>query len=245
MKSYILIFCICLMMLSVNAESNEALFDKADQFYSKKEYNNALVIYTQLEKNKIISANLFENTANTYLKLGKYPEAILYYERTKKHTTETAQIDAILNKIITDYKLENTKTTNNVVEFFAKKTSRNVLAMTCIFMSVILIIIIILYIRKKISLQNTYTSIAIYLVAIIFINYIAYTNYKVTEKSNQVIILKNNTLLKSTPSESASDNYEIPAGSKFEIKDKIGNWYLLQNQFGKNGWANEKDLGII
>jgi hypothetical protein len=31
----------------------------------------------------------------------------------------------------------------------------------------------------------------------------------------------------------------------FEIKDKIGNWYLLQNQFGKNGWANEKDLGKI
>ena len=121
MKLYILIFCICFIALSLNAESNEVLFDKANQFYSKKEYNNALVIYTQLEKNKIISANLLENTANTYLKLGKYPEALLYYERAKKYTTETTQIDAILNKIITDYKLENTKTTNNVVEFFAKK----------------------------------------------------------------------------------------------------------------------------
>jgi tetratricopeptide (TPR) repeat protein len=245
MKLYILIFCICFIALSLNAESNEVLFDKANQFYSKKEYNNALVIYTQLEKNKIISANLLENTANTYLKLGKYPEALLYYERAKKYTTETTQIDAILNKIITDYKLENTKTTNNVVEFFAKKISRNTIAITCIFMSVILIIIIFLYIRKKISLQKIYSSIAIYIIAIIFINYIAYTNYNVTEKSNQVIILKSNSLLKSTPSESASDNYEIPAGSKFEIKDKIGNWYLLQNQFGKNGWANEKDLGKI
>jgi tetratricopeptide (TPR) repeat protein len=245
MKLYILIFCICFIALSLNAESNEVLFDKANQFYSKKEYNNALVIYTQLEKNKIISANLLENTANTYLKLGKYPEALLYYERAKKYTTETTQIDAILNKIITDYKLENTKTTNNVVEFFAKKISRNTIAITCIFMSVILIIIIVLYIRKKISLQKIYSSIAIYIIAIIFINYIAYTNYNVTEKSNQVIILKSNSLLKSTPSESASDNYEIPAVSKFEIKDKIGNWYLLQNQFGKNGWANEKDLGKI
>lgn len=57
--------------------------NQANQAYENKEYEKALQIYKQIEKQET-SAELYNNIANTYFRLSDYVNSTLYYEKALK-----------------------------------------------------------------------------------------------------------------------------------------------------------------
>ena len=57
------------------------IYNKANEYYSLKDYSGALELYTELIERGVKNPYLFYNLGNTYFKLGQLGYAILYYEK--------------------------------------------------------------------------------------------------------------------------------------------------------------------
>ncbi|HBF39651.1 MAG TPA: hypothetical protein DDW50_20340, partial [Firmicutes bacterium] len=63
-----------------NATPQTVLFQQANQWYEKGQYNKAAAIYTQISASGYENGNLYYNLGNVYCKQGYRGLAILNYE---------------------------------------------------------------------------------------------------------------------------------------------------------------------
>ena len=240
-----------LFLLGFNAIAAEyntnQVFNSANQLYAQKKYKESIVLYKQIEKSKIFSSNLYENMASAELHLGHIAKALLYLEKAKKYASNTESINDKIQTILSSQHLEYEQTSASMSEFFAKKLTEQNWSLLAIILSTLVSIFIIIYFSTKqiLPIKTFLLIIGVSYLGVVFFYYMAAINRKIIETNNWSIIIEDKTELKNTPDQSATTNYEVQTGSKFEIKDKIGNWYLLQNQFGKKGWADIKNIEII
>ena len=91
---------ICFMATETKAQKPEELLAKANTLYNESAYDSAAVVYESIINKGYSSATLFYNLGNTYYKIGNYPLAIYYYEKSlkldpknedTKHNIEIAQ----------------------------------------------------------------------------------------------------------------------------------------------------------
>lgn len=73
-----------LLSLSTTVFGNNAAWDKANRAYSQGQYARALDGYLAIEKTGNVSADLYYNIGNTYFRLKRVGESVLYFERAVK-----------------------------------------------------------------------------------------------------------------------------------------------------------------
>lgn len=250
MRKYLInILLLMLIAFQVAAAPANILeqFNSANKFYQQKKYKEAVELYSQIEKSNNLSSNLYENMANAELQLGHIANALLYLEKAKKYSSNTEMIDEKIQTILSSQHLEYDQNSLSVSAFFAKKWSVNQWSIFAIVISMLLIFTVLYYFLSKNSLSIKVFAMVVCVgfLSVCLIHFFASKHQQILTENNWAIILKDKTELKNTPDFSSSTNYEVQAGYKFEVLDKIGNWYLLQNQFGKKGWAENKSIGLI
>jgi len=72
---------ISLLVASTTAIAAEATLDKANEAYKRELYNQALQLYSEIERTQGPSSVVCYNMGNTYYRLKDTGRAILYYER--------------------------------------------------------------------------------------------------------------------------------------------------------------------
>lgn len=246
-KLWVVILLVCSLSVELSAANYTVLFSRANQLYEAKKYQKALEIYQAIEKSEVRSSNLYLNIANSEAHLGDYGTALLYYEKAKKVSRSSENIDMAISAIVSSRNLEYEFTRWSVGGFIAKQMSAQTWKNCCIAISVMisLVLVISFFKRSWLSKKSIAMLILSYLLLMLAGNYFLISNQQLANQQHWAIIVRDKALLKSTPSNSSTTNYEVVAGSKFEIKDHIGSWYLLQNQFGKRGWVEKINLGII
>jgi tetratricopeptide (TPR) repeat protein len=80
-KKTLLIIATLFLSSSFSLQAQD--INQANQAYENKEYEKALQIYKQIEKQEA-SAELYNNIANTYFRLSDYVNSTLYYEKALK-----------------------------------------------------------------------------------------------------------------------------------------------------------------
>ena len=80
----IMLFIGCFITSKAEAQKPEELFIKANELYNQSAYDSAAKVYEKIINQGYSSAELYYNLGNTYYKLGNYPMAILYYEKSLK-----------------------------------------------------------------------------------------------------------------------------------------------------------------
>lgn len=80
-KSLTLAFC---LLMSTALSGFGASWQNANQAYSQGHYAQAIEMYHAIEKQGKVNADLYYNIGNTYFRLKRVGEAILYYERALK-----------------------------------------------------------------------------------------------------------------------------------------------------------------
>ncbi len=100
-----------------NISHYENLFQHANEYYSKGNYDSAIIMYRNIVNAEYESVSLYYNFGNAYYKMKNIPSAILYFEKAKKLAPDD-------NDVLFNLQLTNQQITDKIEplpELFYKK----------------------------------------------------------------------------------------------------------------------------
>ena len=241
MKNIILLLFI---LFSNFAVCQQEIFQKGNDLYAKKEFEEAVIFYDSLLIMGFESSELYLNIANCYYKLSKWPYAILYYEKSLKlkERKEARENLELTNKKIFDYgkiipipELLPNKLWKKFTKLFSIKFWQ--------YLSIIFawLFFILFLLNKFFNKPSKVLSICILLVSLFFL----FITMSVTKKDlnlKEAIIFESEVLVKSAPDSDGLDKFIIHSGTKIELLDKINMWSKIKISNGKTGWILESSF---
>jgi len=226
-------------------------FQKANELYSKEDYNGAIEIYENLVSSEKKSANIYYNLGNAYYKSGQIAPAILNYEKALKLTPNDKDI-------IYNLRIANEQTIDRIdkiSEFmlkiwfhsFTSVFSSNIWAYLSIITFILCLGIILFFLFGKVLfLKKMAFILAVFLIISSVFSFVAAKIQKgKIENSTEAIIFTPSVTVYSTPSENGTELFLLHEGTKIKIVEKIGTWHRIQIADGNDGWVEENKFRII
>ncbi|HEY4327641.1 MAG TPA: tetratricopeptide repeat protein [Mucilaginibacter sp.] len=246
-----LVIGIILPLFSFANNTENALFAKANIYYGKAQYKDALSIYQQILDSGYQSAAVYFDMGNASYKNGDIPSALLYYEKAHKLVPGDDDINY-------NIRFANSKTTDKidqVPEFFLANWwrtfilsfSRNALSIASIILVLCASIILMVYfftgsvIIKKASF---YTSTALFFLGIVTV-FIALMQINYFDGHRQAIIFSNSVTVKSGPVDKSSSLFVIHDGTKVNVLENSNGWMKISLVNGNVGWIKMADAKEI
>ena len=228
---------------------NAEIYNSANDFYTNKEYHEALDLYLELANRGIQNPLLYYNLANTYYKIGNIGHAVLYFERALLLKPFDRDIRANLDharsqledKIRPLYNEGMLKLLRKLFSFPKIKVS--VYLEIVLFSTLIILLLSFLFLpHSRIRLKNPIIIIgAIYL--LILISMISQFSYE--RKFPQGIILQKEFDVKSSPLVESETLFTLHEGSKFRLIENRGEWIRFSIQDGRQGWMLRENVAFI
>ncbi|MDR2910231.1 MAG: tetratricopeptide repeat protein [Bacteroidales bacterium] len=251
MKHTFLFFMLVVPGFLMAQETNEQLWDKANNLYTTEEYQQAISVYEQILSSGEESAKLYFNLGNAYFKNGNINNAILNYERAKLLAPNDEDIE--FNILFAN---QSVVTSAEVLSkpFFLRWKESATNFFTVNTWSVFSISAFVLFIfafgfflfGKNISLRKISFWTGILLIIFSVFSYsFAGIQKKRIENRNQAIVFCSRATVKSAPSETGTDLFIIYEGLKVEITDSLNSWKEIKLSDGNIGWLPESCIVTI
>jgi len=245
------------LLLLVPAQMNasdytDSLWTAGTQAYTEGNWQDAAKNWTDIVNLGEVSASLYYNIGNAAFKQGEYAQAILNYERALKldpsyaparYNLEFAQ-SMIQDKI------------DDVPEFFLKTWARKlgwmlpsntwaVLSLLLFAAALALLLVFLLSSQSKSRKMGFFGGILALILAILALC-LASWQRRDSLRSDDVIITKSVTLVKSSPGGGeAKDLFILHEGTKVKRMDEVGNWSNIELKDGRQGWILNEDFEKI
>ena len=253
------IFAIFLLLSSVFAvsvsaqnESVSALLAKADSAYIDADYMSAIEIYSKVVETEGVSATLYMNLGNAYMKVDEIAKAILCYERA--FLIDPSDADVKFNLELARTKIVDKVSIVNEL-FIVTWMKRLVSVMDIQGWSILTIFLFVLamaaFIAYILSKKMTIRKIYFYFGVVWFVFYIFTFIFATTQKSelenrDHAIIMQPSVTVKSTPSASGTDLFIIHEGRKVKVLDNsMKEWVEIELEDGNKGWVQTEVMEII
>jgi tetratricopeptide (TPR) repeat protein len=250
-KSTFFIFILLLITVTVKAEEADSLLLKANKYYQKQNFSEAIVIYKQILDKGYRTGEVYYNLGNAYFRMNQIPRAILMFERAKKISPEDDDVEfnlkianlKIVDKIEPIPKFFITQWLESLESSFSSATWSVIFVF---FIWLLFICIAVFYISwnsliKRITFGIGVISIIIIISSIIF----AFSMSQYEESNNTAIIFTPNVYVKSSPDEGSTDLFILHEGTKVEIMDELGSWKKIKLANGSIGWLPDNSIEII
>jgi tetratricopeptide (TPR) repeat protein len=250
--SLLLTATITVSIAAQEATDVDALLAKADSAYIDADYMSAIEIYSNIIENEGVSATLYMNLGNAYLKVDEIAKAILCYERA--YILNPSDKDVQFN-----LELARTKTVDKlsivnelfIVTWFKRLVSLMDIngwsILTISLFALAMAGFIIYFLSKKISVRKiSFYFGVIFFVFSIFTFIFATTQKRRLENRDSAIIMSPIVTVKSTPSESGTDLFIIHEGRKVKVLDNsMKEWVEIELEDGNKGWVQVEVMEII
>ena len=251
MKKILFIIISLFTTLFVNAQEEDSLLVKANNFFIQGEFQDAIDNYENILKLEYESSELYYNLGNSYYKQSVIAKAILNYEKAlllKPNDADIIYNLQLTNSLIVD-KIEIlpvfflTGWIRGIKNIFSSNIWSIV---SMVFFAIALIFIsFFLYSRgagfKKLSFWIGLLVLTISVISFIFSNQ---QKQKIIS-GNTAIIMNPSVTVKSSPDESGTDLFVLHEGTKVWIEDKISDWNQIKLSDGSVGWLKIDDLEVI
>ena len=240
-KIYILTILLC-SVCSVSRANAQSLAEQAGMAYQKGDYAKAVELYEQSGEQDGTSAAYFYNLGNAYYKCGRYPDAILNYERSLLLDSDNA--DTRFNLEMAQARIADK--IEPLGTFFLVQWSTavrnlfpsNVWAVIAVVAFLLFLVGVVLYFFvEKVVLRKIgfFAGLLAVLVAI-------GANHFASEQKARII---HRDSAKSSPSESGTDLFVLHEGTKVYLMDRVGEWSEIRLEDGNRGWIPTDKLEII
>jgi len=248
-------FCLLVMIglpvLSFGEDGSQALFEKANTYYSKNKYKEAIGAYNQLLKSDEVSANVYFNLGNAYYKDGDIASALLYFE--KAHKLSPGDDDINFN-----IRFANARTTDKIdeaPEFFLSKWWRGVvLAIAADTLGVIAVIffligsgLLILYffsISGSVKKASFFSALISFFLGIVAI-FIGGSQVSYFNGNKQGIVFTSSVNVKGSPADQATTVFVLHDGTKVNVLGNANGWLRIKLANGNEGWLKPSDIKEI
>lgn len=249
MKRFLIIlFLFLTTALLANAEQ---LLDSAAKYYAKGDYIKAIENYRKLVEQGYEASELYYNLGNSYFKINRIPEALLYYEKAKKLAPSDDDIlynlgianTRIVDKIEPIPELLLTEWWKHLINF---NSSDEWAKWTIIFLISFLVLLSGFFFVNKIVIKKFcfYFCIVLFVFAVFsFIFAKKQTDYM--KSKDYAVLFAPSVTVKSSPDESGTDLFVIHKGLKVQITDELGDWYEIKLGNGAKGWLKKENVEVI
>lgn len=240
MKRIINTILAILFTAAVFAQSD--LIQKANEHYTKEEYQKAIDGYNQILMAGIESPEVYFNLGNAYYKTKQYTLSILNYERAKLLAPDDVDIEFNLQ-------VANQKVVDSIQELpgifivrwwnaLVNSQTTDTWAVISIFSFVVFLILLGFYFFAKTSevKRITFWSGCFLILFTIFSWSFAAKQKSRLVNHSYAIVMQPTVTVKSSPSEKGTNLFVIHEGLKVRITDKLGDWVEISLSDGNKGW---------
>ncbi len=239
------------VLLSNDSFNPEIVFNKANSFYQKGEYDKAIELYHQILSSGYSAKEVLFNIANSYYRLNQFHYAILYYERARRLDPSDEDINFnlrmanlhIVDKFDEVPKFFLVKWWANLIDSYSSKTW-STLAIFSIWISAVVFALFLVV--NNVNIKKALFALGLLLFFLFIANSIfAYSRYHNETTTDYAIVFAINSYVKSSPDENSTDLFILHQGTKVQILDRIGKWLKIRIPNGNIGWIEERELVII
>ncbi len=234
--------------LYVRAQNPDSLFRKANDFYQKGRFEQAIDLYLKIDSMGYYSANLYYNTGNAYFRSNKLGKARLYYEKAillKPNNEDIKSNISYTRSMLTDR-------FDEVPELFFIRWYKGMIAWlkpgTWTLISMILFLACMtgffFYIfTRKITLRRSgfYTGMVLFIFSLITLAFAAERDSQINHPGTAVIMSPSQTV-KSAPRESGKDLFVLHEGALVKVESKLNGWNEVMISDGRKGWIPVSSL---
>jgi len=233
------------------AQNEEEIFQQGNEYFQKKQYDNAIESYRKLVNSGYEGTALYYNLGNAYYREGKIGYAILYYEKALKLSPgdEDIKHNLALANLKTIDKLES------FPKFFLFEWWEGLLALFSAsgwtIVTYIFYILLILSVAFYFYSRNHYQQKAVVISGLSgFILLVLSCTLLVIKFNKELniksgVVVENTVNVKLSPDAGSNDAFIIHEGLKVRLEDEVDNWIKIRLEDGKVGWIQESDAKII
>jgi len=247
-----LLFYLFLFISSVAfTQDSDKLFSEANLLYKDGKYTEAITLYEKIEKNNLVSSELYYNLANSYYKLNKVGPSIYNYEKAIQidPSNKDAKNNLIFAKRLSLDRIEE------VPKTFLQKFNKNYIsnltyegwAITCIILSFLGSALLLLYFFTVSSTQKRIffsTSIVSFILLLVSLT-ITFNQYHKKTNTLEAIIYATEVSVKNEPTKNADEAFIIHEGTKVLVLDDVDDWNKIQLLDGKIGWLKKNQINLL
>lgn len=257
MKKIIAILILCILAFSfwrsVFAEETRKdrnqLFYTAGVYYEKKDYRKAIDEYLKIPDGGFESGSLYYNIANSFFKLGKLGQAILYYEKAARLMPQDSDLKSNLSYARSMAGVEDGKSSKNVIVRAIKRPFRDLNLNAIAISFAILYILAILILAATILnpfIARKFRAIFVLALGLFILDSVAFgIRYYDEEILKHGIVIQKNAECKYEPIDTSTTYYTLPeAGDVIILKTKE-DWRQVERADGKIGWVNKEAVEEI
>lgn len=251
------IFCLllianCFLVNQIFAKGEDAsLFNKANELYKVKHYEEAIALYDSIIKSGYSSSELFFNLGNAHFKVGHLAPAILNYERAKKLSPSDEDID--FNLRIANLRVVDR--VDAVPELFFVRWTKDLIVKHSsdgwAKLALIMIWVTFVFGTLFLFINNLFLKRIGFFVAMITLllsfacGFLAYHQYNYQRTSQEGVVFVKNVYVKSAPDQQSTDLFMLREGIKVALLQTEGEWQKIQLADGKVGWMRKDGLQAI
>jgi tetratricopeptide (TPR) repeat protein len=247
-KKYIYILFLLINSITCFAQDSNALFVEANKLYQQENYPQAIEKYIAIEKQEVVSAELYYNLANAYYRTNKVASSIYYYEKALqlKPNSKDIKVNLGFAKRMTIDNIEKLPTTimQKFSRNFIQKLDYNSWAYITILFVFLFAFLFLTYHfsystnKKRGLFVLSNLSILFFIISLFF----AFHTYKVANSKQEAIIFAQETNIKNAPILSSETIFELHEGTKITILENKDNWTKIKIADGQTGWIITKEL---
>lgn len=246
-KMKLLIFLV-LSFLQVHAWAQETEFSKANELYTKGNYQDALQHYLNIEKQNKESFELYYNIGNCYYRLSEIAPSILYFEKARK-------INPLNEDLLQNLKLASLKTIDRIETkdpLFFEKIGYKIIGLfssdqwTWLSIFLLLISSILFYIlNKSIKKQSLFIGLLCTGLFFVITFFMAWQSKQTQSNENRAVVFTNSLNSYSEPNNKSALLFTIHEGTIVEIKETNGDWVKIELATGVKAWVPLLSVRII
>jgi len=222
------------------AAAEDVLWNKANTFYTQKQYDSAYALYSRLLARHPDNARLQYNMGNTCYRLNKVGEAILYYEKAAHSQPGSREIRENLQ-------LARARVQSPLPEaepiFFVRWWNSFLLAFssnawaaaTLLAFAAVLALVYFARVKKE-RFAHSGRWLSSGIVALMICGCMLYFTYDLHRDSGKAVVLIPATHLLDAPAASGKITGSLPEGTVVELYGREGDFMNVRLPNGREGW---------
>ena len=241
-----------IIMFFVNVIGFSQVFNNANAAYKQEKYSQAESSYTSiLKQDKVHSAALYFNLANTYYKLNQIAPAIYFYEKAlllqPNNTSVKNNLTFAQKRTVDDIKNVPQVGFAQILNKFSQNLSYNTWAYLAAISSLLIVLFFaVYYFNNNINTKRIFFALQfVALFFVIFFMFFSVWRKNYDNSYNPAIIFSNSVALKAEPNNSAETVTTLHEGTKVFITENLDQWLQITLTDNTKGWLQKKDLKEI
>ena len=247
---YVLYILITFFSLFSMAQ-NEAVFEKANNFYNEGKYAQAIDTYTKILNDGYHSSELYFNLANAHYKLNNIAPSIYYYEKALILSPNDSEIENnaafARNMTIDAIDVIPEGGLSKILKSITNAFSFDTWAKLAVGLSFGFVILFLMYYfaysssKKRMAFIGSIVSMLFLVLALLF----AFHKYNLSKNDKPAIVFAQECKVKNEPNSRSEESFRLHEGTKVQILDTVNDWKKIKLADGKTGWISSDDIKAL